>query len=69
MGLEVAKILSSKGAHIVIVSRSVSKLEDAVRQIKVISFGTLHNLLAETLSIRQLPRVHSSNASTTSAQM
>jgi short-subunit dehydrogenase len=35
MGLSVAKLLSFKGANIVLVSRSVDKLEDALKIVKV----------------------------------
>jgi NAD(P)-dependent dehydrogenase (short-subunit alcohol dehydrogenase family) len=35
MGLSVAKILSFKGANVVLISRSVDKLEDALKIVKV----------------------------------
>jgi len=35
MGLEVGKLLSSKGANVVIVARNVQKLQEATRQITV----------------------------------
>lgn len=35
MGLSVAKLLSFKGANVVLVSRSVGKLEDALQIVKV----------------------------------
>lgn len=35
MGLAVAEMLSAKGANLILVSRSVGKLEEAVQKVKV----------------------------------
>ena len=35
MGLSAAKKLAAKGANVIIVSRSVNKLEEALKQVKV----------------------------------
>jgi len=35
MGLEVGRILSSKGANVVIIARNVEKLQKAVKRIAV----------------------------------
>jgi len=45
MGLEVGKLLSSKGANVVIIARNAQRLQEATRQITVRAIAHRNNEL------------------------
>lgn len=50
MGLSVAKLLSFKGANVVLVSRNVEKLQDALKTVRVCIFCSVIYIVLLTQS-------------------
>lgn len=68
LGLAVAQLLASKGAHVTICSRTESKLKQAVQQVKVsLCLRAASTCVLTLFTLRLRPR-HPLNASTTSLQ-